>query len=718
MPDQLTNLVRQATQQRVAVRTTPTAGLSAPSAPRMQMPDFEASSANMWLGIADAAGKLTEGIEKIQAERDLIELRKKENEIEETAIRLRDEYAFDPDGFEEAFDKYSATVLEGTEGRIYDKMDIVLGKYRVNTLSTLTNERRSRDRSLAADSLSEKAEVISNELKAMAFNGEINTDTYKARFAELQGVNDTMVNMGFVGREAADIRLDQVSDGIKAEAIMGGIAQIYEMDGLEVAEEALKQFVYDPENNFDNRDALYRRGLSIIGDRAAKDKKLFEKAAAEQKAALDLAISRAGTELEEKPVQELYGDIEKASFLSPSERTNFIQALDKKLLKEIEDQEKDAYIVGVLSGGIIDRGTKDHEDAANHYFEKNLLPELEGQDPSAVLNASLSFVTKTQIVPQRVQTMARGMLFTGTPDQQVAAADFVSAIRESAPQAIRDFGDQALQKAEYLNQMASMTGDPQEAVRLYSDATKVSDQVRSFRSRAASEEKHFTENRKFLEERSNRFDVATGLRDVAIPDAMQAEFDALQNDAYLRHGDYDASKAFAWKKISRTWAESSTGTGGGKKWVRHAPEAYVGPGEWIEKQMMKDVQERLGREVDAKRVRLVPDNLTARHASAGAPTYQVMVLNDDGVFEPVFNRNPQVGAVEGWTPDYSSSDEAIERVRENRARNVVAPFRRGMSQKLQETPFGKTLPGRVTSEVMPFIASKILEKKIIEDEEE
>ena len=351
------------------------------SAPRLGR-GAESASAKLWESVANVAGQISDDLVQEAKAARVRYLAGLDNDVEAKATELRNEYHHNPTGFNSAWTQFTAEKLAQTESRMHEDAKLIFDKRFNRVNSILQNEKRERDYNLAAQELGLKTETLDNDLLAMSRAGGTQTEEFTATFAERKALNQTKVGLGMMSKEASDIDLDQLSSRAQAEAILGKVKDVYQQQGPKAAEAMIEAIQSDEELNLsvNNRLSIVRRGRAELQDMVSEQQKVFTKQRADKNAAYDLEISRAGTPIGNKTTSQLYQEIEVDPDISEQERTDFLQRLDEKVIELGKKNEGKLIIQDALGGqATVDYRNKDHREAANNYFEEDLLPTLAGK---------------------------------------------------------------------------------------------------------------------------------------------------------------------------------------------------------------------------------------------------------------------------------------------------------------------------------------------------
>lgn len=619
-------------------------------------------TAAAWEGVAKATAQLSDVFDKEAATAEAGYVARVETEAMRKAVELREKYNHNPEGFDEAWLGYKAGVMGNVPGHVQDTIAMAIDEKGASVKSTLMSERRSRDRTLATDSINTQYESIQNEMLALARNGDLG-EKYLNLQTKASSILQSAVNLELRSQDSANIALDDLADRAKAESILGNSERLYETGGYDVALKSLEG-LRDPELNLspEARDSIFNRGHALVTARYNKDKAAIAQVNAEKQALLDLDIGTAANQEDIVKLDQLYADTEKASFLSPAERTDRLLKIQSAQKTIAGDAGNTALVYANLGGAsLLDPTDASHRKAANSVFNREIVPAMAANTTADPEQITLDFISKTNIVPDTVKNKIVGGLAAGSPEHQIMMAGQLTQILDNAPFAAASFNEDTIGRARHISTLSQGgMSDPEEIIRQVQESAKITPEIKRIRGEEVKEQKHFTKNKSFL---ANQSDVL-GPFNVQVPVEMQAEFDGMQQQYYTKTGNLEVSQRAAWDNVAQVWGVTEVGMGG-KRWMKYAPEKLApnGGSDWIEKQLLQDVQAvRPDREFKAKELSLQYDDETRNAVGRGeVPTYQIWTV-EDGLMKPLMS--PE-GQMLRFQPDYNVSETRLQAVKDH-----------------------------------------------------
>jgi len=405
-------------------------------------------------------------------------------------------------------------------------------------------------------------------------------------------------------------------------------------------------------------EADYR---DMAGQAKAQQAEVDAQAKAERAAkiaALDLAVSRGQAGYKELEQARQGGLFDK----DPDKFTSLSKAVDGRYEKDRKKAEGAALVNSALLGEtVLDARNKDHKKAADDTYAAWTDQEAIKALPMEVRNsATVDFVAKTGILPERAASDIRtGMM--GPAETQVQTADLVARMDALPGDHLKGVGEHSLAKSRLIASMTRVGVPAEDAVKR---ATELTDPTKRemFTARAEA----FKDVTKFTaSDVADHFDGWLPWQwDPDVPNTVAAQLVAdingLFERQYMLTGDEDLAKTYALKKIGNTWGVTSVD--GSERLTKYPPEAFYGIGgdnDWMQSQLQADLTEQgLPEKTKLDDILLEADDRTAREASTGRPTYQVLVRGKDGAWEPFTTKD----GVVRWSPDATTArDEKTKR---------------------------------------------------------
>ncbi|WP_341914539.1 hypothetical protein [Ferrovibrio terrae] len=357
----------------------------------------------------------------------------------------------------------------------------------------------------------------------------------------------------------------------------------------------------------------------------------------------DFTLRFDGNGVREADIEDAYGK----GMLKPTERTHFRQQLAKR--------EGDVVRVDrALDGGRkLDPKEGDDRKAVDAHFKRRsaVWSDL---DPLTRGNRELDYIAKVGVVPDSVQSRIRVDLRQNDPAKLAETSGFLDRLFTTNPSFRNDFSDSELSLADAAATRMRLGEPPEQAARAALAAQAATPQERKIRSELFKEEKPEV-SRKWIKGKTSGgvFSSLPG----STEDALIGDFNAAYEQEFMAHGNAEVAKELAWKRLQRVWGESNA-DGGGKRWMRYAPEAIYGNGqdpEWIGEQLRADLKSVGAEPGEKAKLRLQPDALSAYETGVDGrpmPHYRIVKLGDDGAWRPMLDKD---GGYLRWRPEWSNS---------------------------------------------------------------
>lgn len=358
----------------------------------------------------------------------------------------------------------------------------------------------------------------------------------------------------------------------------------------------------------------------------------------------------SGEEIEAK-----WGDGKGA--LRPNE---YVELASLQLRADAERAKAEAGIrkVGAaLDAGIgLDYRNGDDRKAVDTYFQQNFAPSIANEDADTQASAVVNFSDRVGMVPESVQSAMRINLRNGTPEQIVKVADVVGRLSERNPQLLNDFEKDEIALGTMVDRQIKAGVEPQRAVQQAKEAISVPQATRDERKMRFRVEKLGDKIPSLLAREFSH----TFARNPEIGDPAVGQFRQSYEDYFAATGNAETAQKAALADFRRVWGESRVN--GKRELMQYPPESFYavgGDGEYIRKQMIEDVSPLVEKD-RAEKVMLVPDIRTAREASAGRPSYALMMQDEQGRLLPVLKD----GVPQRFVPD------PVKQIEEEKARQV------------------------------------------------
>lgn len=169
------------------------------------------STADEWRQVARAGAQLSaigaDWLEREVHERKTGYLAGQELEIDRKRIELQNQFATDPQGFDNAWTAYTEGKISESEDWAVPHLTKSLGQNGNAAYGSLLNEKRGRDRALDKDRLDSLISQSDSEVIGAAMSGTYYTETGQAKLAKYKAVLASAVTSGFISEEQAEERV-------------------------------------------------------------------------------------------------------------------------------------------------------------------------------------------------------------------------------------------------------------------------------------------------------------------------------------------------------------------------------------------------------------------------------------------------------------------------------------------------------------------------------
>lgn len=388
---------------------------------------------------------------------------------------------------------------------------------------------------------------------------------------------------------------------------------------------------------------------------------------------LDQMGSMIFDQVDQSKFDEARGLVEKfSSDLEGDERFRLnsqIDAAETRYLKKVEEMGESALMKDRVEAAIKGLSYLDPKDksaggdvkSVDTYYEKYLLPSLDGQPQEVVDAVGTLYAAKTGIIPDAMQGEIRGTLRSSESAEEIArVSEIVSQIQTQNPRALVDMSDRDVEMATWVASAVNAGVEPKEAVNTYRAASQVPEAIRKQRRVDAGKTTKFMEagGGKNNDPVADAFDKGFFSSQPDAGEVVTAEYRDLFIKAYEATGDEDVAHKMALHGIKRVWSESRIN--GDKELMKHAPEMVYGTygkvgkdAEWIRGQLLDDLADNaLWPEGWQDRISLVSDPLTPRTLD-----YLIRVEQADGTVD--FYRDGENNILR-WKPDWETSKDGIK----------------------------------------------------------
>ena len=335
-------------------------------------------------------------------------------------------------------------------------------------------------------------------------------------------------------------------------------------------------------------------------------------------------------------------------WISTEKRTNLIQKMIKKQDEIIQKERAYQNILSGLTEGVpVVAEKKD----INEFYETKYAPNLAGKSPEDVLSGTASFIRGTKTVPDALKRELNAMILSENPEQIMNAARVIDAIDD-----IPGITEQALstEQRAFISQVIPLMQNqsPAEAVRIAKEITDPSNAAMVEPRKAILKKKD-----NYAEEVSSELDPWFGadIKPVNV-DQLNSEYKALYDSYFLSGMTESAAKQQAVKTLKRNWGEFNGYV------MKYPPQQFyevAGDSSYIMDQLVKEIATytigepltsesalaefaneyipfwksdgEVGPAVNKESLYLISDEITAKEAYLGKPSYRILRVTEEGI---------------------------------------------------------------------------------------
>lgn len=361
-----------------------------------------------------------------------------------------------------------------------------------------------------------------------------------------------------------------------------------------------------------------------------------------------------------------YVDVERmydAGAYTPEQYANQLGALDAARKRKAGDVSMVAEVQKALASGIpLDPTDPDIKKALASVFEVETKGLEEGTPEWRA--TALAFAARTRTLPKQAIAWAEKMRRSPDPVQVIPAAQFLSSLHETAPQALEGVDERTRAFASLVTDTAGAGTDPKEAVDLakkivYETPKEVVEQLQTqYRADKYDATSDSTLNSYINDE----FDSALAVQPEA-PLEMRAAFNA-QTKRYftITRGDISKARALAWQDLKRNYGVSEVN--GVRQMMMLPPENFGVTKEMVRADLDAFVTANPPPDGStAEDLMIVPDSTTQRAAVdfttgiVAPPSYKVFTRSG----APLYDRNGDVQRY--YLPDSKDLAEHFKKTR-------------------------------------------------------
>ena len=507
-------------------------------------------------------------------------------------------------GYQNAVDNYKSTVLKNAPKQIKNELKQSLENLDSSNFIRIKNRDIERKHREHIETISSHAEKAKNDAIAAAFNGDDIT-AGEAMLAGFKSV-DSLVEAGAISSTQAGLLKENIDKDVIKARFSGALLSQFDTES--------------PQAAYDSLDKLSEKVPSGFSREEWQD-----------------FISGAQRELNAKLGRQAKQMVANA--------------------KEIQKQQAFDDIEERIAG---DDSIIMNPKFVDEYYQERLVPLIQQLPPEQAQAVQAQFMDRTKVMPNTIKQQITNAANSDNPELVMEAGTLQDRI-DDIPGVVNTL---PVEEQAYIQNVTNLMQNlaPEEAVRLARQSTDPKDRARiEAREREIKEIKKGTPDlflKKSTEAFSKLFAIDPDLDEVS-GQQMASEYGVLWEN-YYKAGMNEAD-AFEKtdKMIKRNWGETTAlGT---KRVMKYPPEMYYeinGDTTWIRGQLMKDIAKDVaGIQVKAEDVILMSNDITARTAQAGQPSYAVKVLID-GSFVNIGQ----------WMPDQAAEIERLQNLNVNEAR--------------------------------------------------
>ena len=480
-----------------------------------------------------------------------------------------------------------------------------------NRIRVQTNEIEKTHKENALE-VSKQIEAATSDAMGFARDGDTQAAAESAlvAFASVQNA----VDAGFLSEEQGKSQRRAIERGLVEQGIKGGVFDALDSEGIRPAYDKLIQLQDDRPKGFTPEE--------------------WDKFLGETQTELNRRVSR----------------------------------LEKESVADAKRKKLEADFEGIQQRIDGDDSVIINPKSADLFYKERVTPVIENMPPQARQAVQATYIDRLKLVPDTMVKQITNAANSDNPDLLAEAASLIDRIDEIPGVVNKVPTEQQAYVQTVSDLMQNM--EPAEAVELARKATDPKDKKRIEAVDDRLKEILKDDPEIYLDRANDAFasifTFGDPVADEVSEHKMSQEYQSIA-ESFMRAGTTEAD-AFskADKYIQRTWGESRVL--GEKTIMKYPPEDYYaidGDISWIQPQLMKDISEEVAG-VKPDKVFLMSNDITARTATTGKPSYSVKVMID-GVF---FNLE------DNWQPDF---DGEVNRRNEQKIEDALAERERRLS---------------------------------------
>lgn len=514
-------------------------------------------------------------------------------------------------------------------------------------------------------------------------------ENLRAEYASSEALSADEENRVIDGLFAEWRQYTAVKTAQHAQAVNGHVATVMEAysRGQSVGTAALASLPGVP----DSMKADVRgKVLEALNERRALSREenvdtLVEIARAEARGSVDGATYAS--------VERMYD----AGAYTPEQYANQLAALDSSRLRKAGDVAVTEEVMKSLASGTpLDPSNPDIRKALASVFDIQTKGLEEGSEDWR--STALAFAARTRMLPNQAISWAEKMRRSPDPLQVIPAAQFLSSLHETAPQALEGVDERSLAFSSLVSDSSSAGTDPKEAVDLarkivYETPKEVLEQLK-VRYRADKYDE--TSNASLDAYINEDFDPSIFYGQPSAPLELQAMYSAQTRRYFdITRGDISKARDLAWRDLKRVAGVSEVN--GVRQLMLMPPESFGVSADMVREDLAKSVTAPLPDGSTAEDLILVPDSATQQAAvnfmngAKAPPSYMVFTksgtplyvdgvpkryqLPDSGELAEQFKKTRKEAELkEQQNIDSVKQYREAERLDQERRRSTLTPY--------------------------------------------
>lgn len=323
--------------------------------------------------------------------------------------------------------------------------------------------------------------------------------------------------------------------------------------------------------------------------------------------------------------------------------------------RELELKRQQAFSSAINGSMVLDASNKDDKDLVDANFQK-----MVEQDPQNAIELAEELSIKTGIIPSEAKSHWSAMLFNGSVDQKVNAAQTINDLIDSNTSLQNQFSSQEVALSQEIMNRQTI-GLPASKIVEFAEADikKNKSEKRELRDAQFNLEFGTDGSKKAIEqiqEINKEFQDKSGIFfEATLPEEMGMQYRRLARDFYLNEGvSMDTALDMAKKKVKAEWGITQVGE---KRYQKYAPETIYGieggNNKWIANQAIQMVRKNTIDPLPNIKNDIVLSPIPSTIPS-GKPSYFIYTKNEFGAIDITLdNRNQPLV----FKPDLTKTEE-------------------------------------------------------------